>query len=271
MRIGDFGGTLFMCTKIRTGKMFWRERGIPRANTLMVGSRAIILDEAGVLRLANMSPEGLKVIGSFQVLENLAWTPPSIAGTRLYVRGRKSIAAIELKYLAGRRLKVEVALFMAFRWYLLTACLLLLVPPTYAAGASLERGSWNQVQRLEKGASIKITMKGDKTRKGAFAGITDASLLIVEGTTDVGISKDAVLRVEVKSSARRVRNALIGVGVGLALGVVIDQSLGAYARNETGETTGARVATVALPPALFGGIAAAFPGYRTVYRAPKGR
>ena len=94
---GDFGGTLFLCTNIRTGKMLWRERGIPRANTLLVGDRAIILDEEGVLRLATLSPEGLKVISSFQILENLAWTPPSIAGTRLYVRDRKSIAAIELK------------------------------------------------------------------------------------------------------------------------------------------------------------------------------
>jgi len=34
---------------------------------------------------------------SFQALDHLAWTPPSIAGTRLYVRDRKSIAAIELK------------------------------------------------------------------------------------------------------------------------------------------------------------------------------
>jgi hypothetical protein len=50
-----------------------------------------------VLHLAKLSPEGLKIGSSFQVLENLAWTPPSIAGTHLYVRDRKSIAAIELK------------------------------------------------------------------------------------------------------------------------------------------------------------------------------
>ena len=47
--------------------------------------------------LAKLSPEGLKVTSSFQVMESLAWTPPSIAGTRLYLRDRKSIAAIELK------------------------------------------------------------------------------------------------------------------------------------------------------------------------------
>ena len=94
---GDFGGTVYMCIKIRTGEIMWRERSIVRANALLVGDRAIILDEEGVLHLAQLSPQGLKVKSSFQVLENLSWTPPSIAGTRLYVRDRKSIAAIELK------------------------------------------------------------------------------------------------------------------------------------------------------------------------------
>ena len=64
---------------------------------MLVGDQAVILDEDGVLRLASLSPEGLKEQAKFQVLENLAWTPPSIAGTRLYLRDRKSIAAVELK------------------------------------------------------------------------------------------------------------------------------------------------------------------------------
>ncbi len=94
---GDFGGTIFMCVDIRTGEIRWRDRAIPRANTLLVGDRALILDEDGVLHLAALSPEGLKETSRFQVLENLAWTPPSIAGTRLYLRDRKSIVVVELK------------------------------------------------------------------------------------------------------------------------------------------------------------------------------
>jgi outer membrane protein assembly factor BamB len=94
---GDFAGITYVCVNIRTGQILWRERSMPRANALLVGEHAILLDEEGVLHLAKLSPDGLKVICSFQVLENLSWTPPSIAGTRLYVRDRKSIAAIELK------------------------------------------------------------------------------------------------------------------------------------------------------------------------------
>ncbi len=93
---GDFGGTVFMCVDIRTGDVKWRERGMVRANTLLVGDRAIILDEDGALHMATLTPEGIKETSRFQVLENLSWTPPSMAGTKLYVRDRKSIAALEL-------------------------------------------------------------------------------------------------------------------------------------------------------------------------------
>jgi hypothetical protein len=43
-----------------------------------------------------VSPQGLKVLSRAPVLENLSWTPPTLAGTTLYVRDRKTIAAFAL-------------------------------------------------------------------------------------------------------------------------------------------------------------------------------
>ncbi|MSV29568.1 MAG: hypothetical protein EXQ52_12620 [Bryobacterales bacterium] len=94
---GDFGGTLYICTNVLTGEIRWRERSMVRANALMVGKQVILLDEDGVLYLASLSPDGLAVKSRFKLLENLAWTPPSIAGSTLYVRDRKSIVAVDLK------------------------------------------------------------------------------------------------------------------------------------------------------------------------------
>jgi outer membrane protein assembly factor BamB len=94
---GDFGGTLYMCTNIRTGEILWRERAMVRANALMVGAQPILLDEDGSLHLVDLSPRGLTVKSSAKVLNNLAWTPPSIAGTRLFLRDRKSMVALDLK------------------------------------------------------------------------------------------------------------------------------------------------------------------------------
>jgi hypothetical protein len=39
----------------------------------------------------------MKVISKAAAMEHTAWTPPTLAGTKLYVRDRKSIAAFDLK------------------------------------------------------------------------------------------------------------------------------------------------------------------------------
>ena len=44
-----------------------------------------------------VSPDGLKVLAKAPVLQSNAWTAPSLSGTRLYVRDRKSILALDLK------------------------------------------------------------------------------------------------------------------------------------------------------------------------------
>jgi hypothetical protein len=56
----------------------------------------IILDEDGHLALATVSPEGLKVLSKIELMKSNAWTVPSLVGTRLYIRDRKTIVALEL-------------------------------------------------------------------------------------------------------------------------------------------------------------------------------
>jgi hypothetical protein len=47
--------------------------------------------------LASLSPEGCKVLAKALVMDKFSWTAPSLAGTKLYVRDKKSIAAFDLK------------------------------------------------------------------------------------------------------------------------------------------------------------------------------
>jgi hypothetical protein len=49
-----------------------------------------------VLGLATVSPQGLKVLARANVLQHLAWTPPTLVGTTLYVRDRQTISAFDL-------------------------------------------------------------------------------------------------------------------------------------------------------------------------------
>ncbi len=94
---GDFGGTIYMCINVKTGEIKWRERALVRANTVLAGRDAILLDEDGVLYHANLSPEGVKINAKSKVLENIAWTPPSIVNGRMFLRDRKQIVAVDLK------------------------------------------------------------------------------------------------------------------------------------------------------------------------------
>jgi outer membrane protein assembly factor BamB len=94
---GDFGPAPFTAINVKTGKVLWRNRSFPRASFLMADGRFIILDEDGDLLLATATPEGLTVISKVTLLTNNAWTVPSLAGTRLYLRDRKNIMALELR------------------------------------------------------------------------------------------------------------------------------------------------------------------------------
>jgi outer membrane protein assembly factor BamB len=81
---------------IRTGELGWRERGIARANCVEVDGKLVILDEDGMLYLASATPKELVVHARTQLLDELAWTVPTIVGTTLYVRNNEQIVAVDL-------------------------------------------------------------------------------------------------------------------------------------------------------------------------------
>jgi outer membrane protein assembly factor BamB len=93
---GDFGPAPFTAVNVKTGKVLWRNRTFPRASFLLADSSFIILDEDGQLLLANPTAGGLNVNAKVQLLSNQSWTVPTLVGTRLYLRDRKNIMAVEL-------------------------------------------------------------------------------------------------------------------------------------------------------------------------------
>jgi outer membrane protein assembly factor BamB len=93
---GDFGPAFITAIDVASGKIAWQDRTFSRAQLLYADGKLVILDEDGNLGLATVTPEGLQVLAKAPVLENLAWTPPTLVGTRLYARDRKNIASFEL-------------------------------------------------------------------------------------------------------------------------------------------------------------------------------
>ena len=104
LRLGDHvylsvGGqaAFLVAVAVKTGEIAWRERGFPKANLLQAGDRTLLFDESGRLTMARLSPEGLEVISTAQIVEEQrTWTVPTLAGTTLYIRDQKILRALDL-------------------------------------------------------------------------------------------------------------------------------------------------------------------------------
>jgi outer membrane protein assembly factor BamB len=93
---GDFGPAFFSAVNVKTGDIAFQDRSFPKTNFLYADGKLIILDEDGNLALATVSPAGLIVISKASVMKNLAWTVPTLVGTKLYLRDRRTITALDL-------------------------------------------------------------------------------------------------------------------------------------------------------------------------------
>ena len=137
-----------------------------------------------------------------------------------------------------------------------------------ACGFSLQAQPWDALRGLKPGDKIKVTDSSHGEYQGAFRALSEQAVSLETRKGVVEVERTRVRRVWVRAGSHRVRNILIGAGIGLAVGVAVDQSAGRYFRNESGENSGARALTYIAPVALFAGIGAALPAYRTIYRAP---
>jgi outer membrane protein assembly factor BamB len=93
---GDFGPCPTVGIDLKTGAVLWQNREFARSTFLHADNKLIIIDEDGNLGLATASPKGLQVLAKTPLLTNRAWTVPTLIGTKLYVRDRRNIVALEL-------------------------------------------------------------------------------------------------------------------------------------------------------------------------------
>jgi outer membrane protein assembly factor BamB len=105
IRIGDTlyfssGGkgsqAILSAVDIRSGKIHWQQRSIEKATFVWADDKLITLDQDGVLMIAHPSPQGFTISAKAPLLTNLSWTPPALVGTRLYIRDRRTMMAVDL-------------------------------------------------------------------------------------------------------------------------------------------------------------------------------
>ena len=80
----------------RTGKIHWQERSIEKATFVWADQKLIALDQDGNLMIAYPSTQGFKIAAKAPLLSRLSWTPPALVGTRLYIRDRRDLMAVDL-------------------------------------------------------------------------------------------------------------------------------------------------------------------------------
>jgi outer membrane protein assembly factor BamB len=105
MRVGDTiyfsnGGkgsqAIMSAVDARTGTIHWQERSIEKATFVWADQKLITLDQDGNLMIAHPSPQGFKIAAKAPLLSRLSWTPPVLVGSRLYLRDRRMMMAVDL-------------------------------------------------------------------------------------------------------------------------------------------------------------------------------
>jgi outer membrane protein assembly factor BamB len=92
---GDFGPAPLTAINVKTGEISWQERAFPKASFVYAEGKFFVVDEDGDLSLAKFSPQGVQVLAKVSLLKSNAWTAPTLAGTKLYIRDRHSLIALE--------------------------------------------------------------------------------------------------------------------------------------------------------------------------------
>jgi outer membrane protein assembly factor BamB len=80
----------------RSGTILWQERSIEKATFVWADQKLITLAQNGTLMIAHPSPEGFKIAAKAELLSSLSWTPPVLVGTRVYIRDRRTMMAVDL-------------------------------------------------------------------------------------------------------------------------------------------------------------------------------
>lgn len=94
---GDFGPAPFTAIEAKTGAVLWQDRGFTKASFVLAGATIYVVDDDGSVAVAAISRSGLKILGEAQLLRANAWTGPLLVGSRLYLRDRHRVLAIDLK------------------------------------------------------------------------------------------------------------------------------------------------------------------------------
>ncbi len=92
---GFDNGTL-RCLNADTGEKIWAKRGFGKGSLISADGMLLVLSDSGTLALVRATPDSYQELGRKQVMSGRAWTSPSLANGRLYVRDFDEIVSLDI-------------------------------------------------------------------------------------------------------------------------------------------------------------------------------
>lgn len=141
--------------------------------------------------------------------------------------------------------------------------------PILALSAAAQSSSpdWESVRAITRTTEVQIVSDNAKAVRGNLESTTDISLMVSPGSQS--FTRPQIVSVSVKKKGHRVRNAFIGLGVGLVAGIGIGLATASRCQGEIcGIAAGAGVVAVGGLGMVVGTVAGvAWPtgGWRQVY------
>lgn len=94
-----FSSQILTAMEFSTGNVLWKDRAVGKGSVAYADGKLYLLSEDGVAALAEATPAAYREISRFEIPrgEFPTWTPPVIAGGRLYLRGQDNAWCFNVK------------------------------------------------------------------------------------------------------------------------------------------------------------------------------
>lgn len=165
---------------------------------------------------------------------------------------------------------------MNFRYIITTkasalglAAVIATAPVAALRAQSPAQDNWDNLRQLNPGQRVQVVLVNAQSHQGKFAGFSGQALSLTSKDNEVAFNRDQVLRVSMLDNGKRKRNTMLGLGIGVAAGLVGGGLLYKRLNND-----GATQEATNLLLGITGGAAAAgvaigrTGGFRVIYRAP---
>ncbi|MEM7586360.1 MAG: PQQ-binding-like beta-propeller repeat protein [Acidobacteriota bacterium] len=92
-----FDNATLRCLDGATGERRWAKRGFGKGSLVAAGDLLFVLSDVGELALVQADPTGYRELGRKRAMEGRAWTEPSLADGRLYLRDGDELVSLDVR------------------------------------------------------------------------------------------------------------------------------------------------------------------------------